>query len=531
MNVVIWARVSSTEQKEGYSIDAQLRATRQKAEREHWQIVREFSVAESAKRGADRASFNGMLKWVKRNVRRLSIGAILSHKLDRACRNMRDAVRLQGLEDECGVRLCFVDNQFGEGPAGALSFNVMAAVAQYYSDNLRQETMKGMEERVRQGWIIARAPYGYVNVRENREEPIQVDTERAHTVLGIFDMYSRGNMTFQSLADRLHSEGHVYRPSQTRFSRKALSYILNNRFYIGEIQWHGKTYRGKHHPLIDQRIFETCQDILKGKNRRGNNADLPLAGGLFTCAYCGSLVTGERIRRRLKDGDVREHIYYRCANNAPGPEHPIVRWREDDLEDAIIKDLASLQMPSKEIAEWFRRTLAAALGDVVSAQKRQRKALAKRRTELKAMQEKALNAYLAGIIDEETFRLKSAEFKGALAEVETSLHDLEDMDSSRSDIALRALDWSQRLADIWRGSKIAVRNEILETVSLNRTLSDVSLCTEKRKPFDILAKRPILKDGTPNCRNFEPVVTAYVEVFARPEADLVALDRLARQCA
>jgi DNA invertase Pin-like site-specific DNA recombinase len=55
MNVVIWARVSSREQREGYSIDAQLRATRDKAEREGWKVVREFAVAESAKRGAEQA--------------------------------------------------------------------------------------------------------------------------------------------------------------------------------------------------------------------------------------------------------------------------------------------------------------------------------------------------------------------------------------------------------------------------------------------------------------------------------------------
>ncbi len=34
---------------------------------------------------------------------------------------------------------------------------------------------------------------------------------------------------------------------------------------------------------------------------------------------------------------------------------------------------------------------------------------------------------------------------------------------------------------------------------------------------------------TPNCRNFEPVLTAYVDVFARPEPYLVALDRLVKQ--
>ena len=138
MNVVVWARVSSREQKEGYSLDAQLRATRQKAERDGMNIVREFAIAESAKRGADREEFNKMFRWVKENARKNGVHAILAHKLDRVCRNMRDAVRLQELEDDCGVRLAFVENEFGPGAAGQLSFNVMAAVAQYYSDNLHQ---------------------------------------------------------------------------------------------------------------------------------------------------------------------------------------------------------------------------------------------------------------------------------------------------------------------------------------------------------------------------------------------------------
>ena len=86
MKVIVWARVSSREQKEGYSIDAQLRAAREKAQKAGWRVVREFVVAESAKRGAERVAFNEMFQWVKANAKREKLGAILSHKLDRVCR-------------------------------------------------------------------------------------------------------------------------------------------------------------------------------------------------------------------------------------------------------------------------------------------------------------------------------------------------------------------------------------------------------------------------------------------------------------
>ena len=105
MNVIIWARVSSREQREGYSIDAQLRSCRERAREAGWTIIKEFVVTESARRGADRQAFQDMLKWVRKNAGSKKVSAILSHKLDRVCRNMRDAVRLQELEDDHRVRL------------------------------------------------------------------------------------------------------------------------------------------------------------------------------------------------------------------------------------------------------------------------------------------------------------------------------------------------------------------------------------------------------------------------------------------
>lgn len=496
MKIVIWARVSSREQREGYSIDAQLRACRARAEREGWTVVREFAVAESAKRGAERLAFNEMYDWVRRNARKEGVGAVLAHKLDRICRNMRDAVRMQELEDKTGVKLAFVDNQFGPGAAGTLSFNVMAAVAQYYSDNLRSEVLKGKDEKARQGWLPGGAPYGYVNV-DDRSEPIQPHPKEAGTVVRIFELYARGDVTFESLAETLLKEGHVYRPSQPKFYRTALSYILNNRFYIGEMKWHGEWLPGNHKPLIDRAVFERCQDILHGRNRRTGRPEIPLSGGLFTCAHCGSAITGERICRRLRAGGVRVHLYYRCANNCPDPDHPRVRWRAEDLDEAVRADLATLVLPSREIADWFRTSLRAALEDVTSTQRRQRQALLKRQTELTKMKDRLLTAYLAGTVDAGDFQSKSTDLSGQLAEVERALERCGDIDTwrgdngrSRGDIALAVFDWSQEAPAAWERSKMPQKRAILEALSLNRTLSATTLCLEKRKPFSYLAERP-----------------------------------------
>ena len=66
-------------------------------------------------------------------------------------------------------------------------------------------------------------------------------------------------------------------------------------------------------------------------------------------------------------------------------------------------------------------------------------------------------------------------------------------------MALQVFDWVQNLAEFGRGSNNAVRREVLGTASSNRTVDGVSLCLQKRKPFDILAEGPKCQSGTP-CR-------------------------------
>ena len=123
-----------------------------------------------------------------------------------------------------------------------------------------------------------------------------------------------------------------------------------------------------------------------------------------------------------------------------GPNHPRIRWRAADLEQAIVDDLASLRLPSREIADWFRLTLRAAFADIATTQHRQRQALIKRQTELTNMKDRLLNAYLAGSIDERMFQSKTTDLAGQLKEVEISLQRCGDIRDPRGDKALAVFD-------------------------------------------------------------------------------------------
>ncbi len=121
------------------------------------------------------------------------------------------------------------------------------------------------------------------------------------------------------------------------------------------------------------------------------------------------------------------------------------------------------------------------------------KMLTKRHTELINMQDRLLNGYLAGTIDETVFQAKSVDLKSQLEEVERQLDEANEFDPAFGQTALAVYDFSQKLPEIWRGSNSARKRTILECVSLNRTVSDVSLVLTKRRPFDFFAERPLFE--------------------------------------
>ena len=105
------------------------------------------------------------------------------------------------------------------------------------------------------------------------------------------------------------------------------------------------------------------------------------------------------------------------------------------------------------------------------------------------MHDRLLNTYLAGTIDEPTFKAKSAELKSESLRIDEALQKAGAGDAERNQRALALFDWSQKAAEVWQGSNNTVRRRLLDAVCLNRALTDVTLVTQKRKPFDVFAKR------------------------------------------
>ena len=206
-SAVIYARVSSKEQeREGYSIDAQLKLLRQHASENNLKVVREFQEAESAK-FAGRKVFNEMLAYLKTNPQ---VKYLLCEKTDRLSRNFKDIATLDQLMNDQGLTILLVkentelskDSKSHE----KFMFGIKALMAKNYVDNLSEEVKKGMREKAEQGhYPGGNIPYGYLI--EKNSGKISIDLDRSHHIKNIFELYATNKMSLRALASFARSNG------------------------------------------------------------------------------------------------------------------------------------------------------------------------------------------------------------------------------------------------------------------------------------------------------------------------------------
>src|SRR5918998_177575 len=157
----IYVRVSSREQVEGYSLDAQRRACRDFCAARGHAVVAEYAdegVSAHTDNLARRPDFARLLADAKAG--RLSL--IVVHKMDRFARKLR--VALECLERlgraRVGVASVSEPDLHYSTPQGFLFLSMLGALAEWYSRNLAAETRKGWAERKRRGLYAGRLPFG-----------------------------------------------------------------------------------------------------------------------------------------------------------------------------------------------------------------------------------------------------------------------------------------------------------------------------------------------------------------------------------
>ncbi len=302
---------------EGFSIPAQREANKQKAFALGAMVVKEFVDRGASARSADRPQLQAMLEYIKENKGRVDF--LIVHKIDRLARNRGDDADISRALIEAKVTLVSVSENIDTSPAGLLMHGILSSMAEWYSTNLAFEVTKGMNEKVKRGGTVSKAPLGYINIRvvddKGREErTVIIDKERGDFIRTAYKEYATGQWSLIDLAEDLAAKGFTTRATpnvpSSPISRSSLHKILTNPYYKGIVTFKGVQYPGAHPPLVDISTWQTVQDVLLAHYNGERDREHPhfLRGTLF-CAECGSRM----IVTNSKSGTGIIYPYFICA--------------------------------------------------------------------------------------------------------------------------------------------------------------------------------------------------------------------------
>jgi len=140
---VIYARVSSKEQeKEGFSIGAQLKLLKEYAVTQDFTVTQEYVDVETAKE-TGRSAFGDMVSFLGRKA---SARILLVEKTDRLYRNLKDWVTLDELDLEIHLVKEGVILSRDSRSSEKFMHGIKVLMAKNYIDNLSEEARKGMLE-------------------------------------------------------------------------------------------------------------------------------------------------------------------------------------------------------------------------------------------------------------------------------------------------------------------------------------------------------------------------------------------------
>lgn len=412
---VILARVSSKAQEDGYSLDAQTKLIRTYCARNNLDIIKEFRISETASKNEQRNIFREMLAEINHR----GINHLVVEKTDRLTRNFKDAVVVDDwLEQDENRRLHMVKESLiihkHAKSDTKLMWNIFLAIAKKYTDNLREEVMKGWDEKLAQGWMPAVPPPGYKTITENGRKIHVIDESTAFMIERAFKYFLLPEGCVRTVAEELRRCG-LTTGKGNPHSKSAVHKILTNKFYVGTIQFNGNEYPGAHEPLLDKALFNKVQ---KKMNRRNSikSSDLEfLFKGLIRCSTCGAQVTWQRQKGRH---------YGSCQRRSEACKHGFMR--EDRVEEVIIdrlgkiddKDGALFESVKTMLLEYrnpFSGTDVTKMEKLLTAQLRR----------LKMMDTALYDDKLTGLIDQSVYVQKAEHIKLRVDKVESRLSELE----------------------------------------------------------------------------------------------------------
>lgn len=302
MDAVILARVSSKEQEDGLSLDAQSARLTEYATKRGFNIVKTFVLTESSCRG-NRRGFHDCIKYLKHTS---APTCLIADAVDRVQRTFSEIGMLDELRKKKNIELHFyrenlvISNSASSQDIMRWEFAVLAAHS--YVLSLSENVKRSIGHKYANGEISGHAPLGYKNIRTASGSDIVPDEKIVPYIVKMFETYARGGQSYKSIAHLANTQWGL---RTARFGKRLdaakVQYILSNRFYYGEYERNGKIYPLRYKPIISRELWDQCERVRMGRaaiSPKKQKIDSPYRG-LIKCVNSGRLCQIETHKGRL----------------------------------------------------------------------------------------------------------------------------------------------------------------------------------------------------------------------------------------
>lgn len=490
IKAVLFSRVSTREQaEEGYSLQAQERLIKEYAERNSFDVVKRFSVPESASGKQERKLFNELLEYLQNHS---EIKIVICEKVDRITRNFKDAVKLDDwLNADESRQIHFVKQNLiihkNAKSNEKFMWDIYLAMARQYSNNLSEETKKGLFEKADQGWFPGNHKRGYKSVGDIGHKTWFIDSNNsdAKYITKAFELYDTGSYTLRTLTKELFDQGWSSSVGKA-ISTSELHKLLIDPFYCGEFIYKDKKYQGKHTPLITKDLFYSVQDRLQRKIKAGKyrKHSFLLGGGLVICQDCGRSVTWE---------SQKGHSYGHCTkynNNCTQKKYA----KEGDLIEQILQFLDNFKVENPRLLEWVRKALKESHKDESNYHEDIVKELDEQYLKIKNRLDVLYDDKVDGLITKDQYETKKTQYEKQFEDILSAKEKHCKANFDYMKLGINIFELAQRGREVYEKKALPEeKKELLNFVFLNLKLNGDQLVPTLHNGFEVVAARA--KDG------------------------------------
>lgn len=189
----LYARVSSDKQKEEHTIDSQLTAIMDHANKEGYRIPKEWKFTDEGYSGSN--LIRPSLEKLRDLVFEGAIENIIVYSPDRLSRKYAHQVLLLEEFNKHGVNVIFIKSIKGTTPEEQLLVQFQGMIAEYERAQIIERSRRGKLHKAKNGTVnvLSGAPYGYNYVKKTEVSNAyyEINESEAKIVREIFELYTK----------------------------------------------------------------------------------------------------------------------------------------------------------------------------------------------------------------------------------------------------------------------------------------------------------------------------------------------------